>query len=129
MRSRCPMKKIRFRYMYLKYGFNGTPWSREYTKTKVGGVDCARKRGGRSDIRREPVSSSTVDAASEIESRRETISFFPSLLSPPPPLPVPFFVERASHGGREWNKDVLRVTINAATLAQEGESNADDEHG
>lgn len=72
---------------YFKYGFIDTPlWSarlvylrvaRSY-ETKVEGADCARNRRGGSDIwRGEPVSSLGGTGASEIETRREIISFFP----------------------------------------------------
>lgn len=127
------MKKIRFRYMYrLKYGFNGTPWVRECRAS-------IRRQKSEESIAQE---SEEEDLISDVNRCRRQwmplrksnlverpFHFFPPSFPLPPPLPVPFFVERASHGGREWNKDVLRVTINAATLAQEGESNADDEHG
>lgn len=74
---------------YFKYGFIDTPlWSarlvylrvpRSY-ETKVDGADCARNRRGGSDIwRGEPVSSLGGTGASEIETRREMISFFPTV--------------------------------------------------
>lgn len=67
--------------IYLEYGFNDTP-SRDCVaqvyETKVEGADCARNRGGRSDIRREPVSSA-LQKSNLVE--RSFHFFFP--LSPP----------------------------------------------
>lgn len=105
---------------YLEYGFNGTPSARLVRACRASIRDKSRRSRLRKKPRRKiwyPTWTGVVGtAASEIESRRETISFFPPFPSSSPP-PFPFFVERASHGGREWNRDVLGVTINGASLA------------
>lgn len=89
--------------IYLEYAFNDTP-SRgcvaQVYETKVEGADCARNRGGRSDIRREPVSSA-LQKSNLVE--RSFHFFFP-----PFPSSSPFFVE---HGGREWNRDALTLPL------------------
>lgn len=68
--------------IYLEYAFNDTP-SRgcvaQVYETKVEGADCARNRGGRSDIRREPVSSA-LQKSNLVE---RSFHFFSPLSLPP----------------------------------------------
>lgn len=102
---------------------------------EVGARTCRasiRDKSRRSRLRKKPRRKiryptwTGVVGASEIEPRRETVSFFFSPFPSSPLLP-PFFVEH--DGGREWNRDAL--TISAASLAHRKNQtlHTDDDHG